>query len=420
MALPSVLDINAIADAAGELTVTFGYAAKILAENDVRELADLWTQALAALAAHAGAAAGGHTPSDFPLVELHQGEIDRWERRYEGLTDIWPLSPLQFGLLFHAQYDTDTADAYTVQAQLTLAGEVDAVRLHAAAQALVDRHENLRVAFVESAAGPRQIVLDHAEPGWREIDLTTADEPAQAFADLVVADAADRFDLSRRAAAAVRVGAHRRRRISAADDQPPHPARRLVHAAARAGTAGALRRCGCEPACAGIVREFLSWLAGRDHEASRAAWAAALAGVDSPTRAVPTLTAVTTTSTGEVSLDLDATVTDALHALAGGQGVTVNTAIQAAWAMLLHSLTGRTDVVFGGTVSGRPADLAGVEQMIGLFINTLPVRVRTGSERDLWHNCSPASSPSRPRCSSTSTSVWRDPSGRGVPELFDT
>lgn len=57
-------------------------------------------------------------------------------------------------------------------------------------------------------------------------------------------------------------------------------------------------------------------------------------------------------------------------------GATVNTAVQTAWALLLAMLTGRTDVVFGGTVSGRPPQLAGVEEMIGLFINTLPVRVR--------------------------------------------
>ena len=306
MALPSVLDINAIADAAGELTVTFGYAAKILAENDVRELADLWTQALAALAAHAGTAAGGHTPSDFPLVDLHQGEIDRWERRYEGLTDIWPLSPLQFGLLFHAQYDTDTADAYTVQAQLTLAGDVDAGRLRAAAQALVDRHENLRVAFVESAAGPRQIVLDHAEPGWREIDLTTADEPAQAFADLVAADAADRFDLSAAPLlrfALVRTDVDEYRLLITNHhilldgwSTPLLVQELLVHYAGG----------GANLPAPVSYREFLSWLDRRDHEASRAAWAAALAGVDTPTRAVPTLTAVTTTSTGEVSLDVDA------------------------------------------------------------------------------------------------------------------
>ncbi|WP_441012536.1 condensation domain-containing protein, partial [Escherichia coli] len=56
--------------------------------------------------------------------------------------------------------------------------------------------------------------------------------------------------------------------------------------------------------------------------------------------------------------------------------MTVNTVVQAAWATVLGQLTGRDDVVFGATVSGRPADIPGIESMVGLFINTLPVRVR--------------------------------------------
>ncbi|HEY5853267.1 MAG TPA: amino acid adenylation domain-containing protein [Aldersonia sp.] len=420
MVLPSVLDINAIADAAGELTVTFGYAAKILAENDVRELADLWVQALTALAGHAGAAVGGHTPSDFPLVELHQGEIERWERRYPGLTDIWPLSPLQFGLLFHAQYDTDTADAYTVQAQLTLAGDVDAGRLRAAAQALVDRHENLRVAFVESVAGPRQIVLAHAEAGWREIDLTTSEDPAQAYADLVAADAADRFDLGVAPLlrfALVRTGVDEYRLLMTNHhilldgwSTPLLVQELLMHYAGG----------GANLPAPVSYREFLSWLDRRDHEASRAAWAAALAGVDTPTRAVPTLAAVTTTSTGAVSLDVDAAVTDALHALAAAHGVTLNTAIQAAWAMLLHSLTGRTDVVFGGTVSGRPADLAGIEAMIGLFINTLPVRVHLDPSETVAQLLSRIQSEQAALLEHQHVGLAEIHQVAGLPELFDT
>ena len=117
---------------------------------------------------------------------------------------------------------------------------------------------------------------------------------------------------------------------------------------------------------------------------------------------------------------LDATVTDALHALAGGQGVTVNTAIQAAWAMLLHSLTGRTDVVFGGTVSGRPADLAGVEQMIGLFINTLPVRVELNPSETVAQLLSRIQSEQAALLEHQHVGLAEIHQVAGLPELFDT
>lgn len=123
-------------------------------------------------------------------------------------------------------------------------------------------------------------------------------------------------------------------------------------------------------------REFLTWLGEQDDAASLAAWTEALAGVDAPTRAVPTLAGITSTESGMVTVEFDSARLERLTGTVRAAGATVNTAVQAAWALLLAMLTGRTDVVFGGTVSGRPPQLAGVEEMVGLFINTLPVRVR--------------------------------------------
>ncbi len=119
--LAAVVDINAVLTDAG-LEITWAYAGRLLDEADVRELADLWSQALRALVTHAGTGdAGGRTPSDFALVTVDQPQVERWERAYPTLTDVWPLSPLQYGLLFHSLYDSDTADGYTVQSLLTLA-----------------------------------------------------------------------------------------------------------------------------------------------------------------------------------------------------------------------------------------------------------------------------------------------------------
>ncbi|WP_051179030.1 non-ribosomal peptide synthetase [Nocardia concava] len=381
--LAAVVDINAFHTAAG-LEVTWAYASRVLGAAQVRELARLWGRAVTALVTHARhAGAGGHTPSDFPLVAVSQRQLDEWERTYPSLADVWPLSPLQYGLLFHARYDTDTADGYTVQTQLTLAGRVDAARLRTAAAALLDRHEVLRVAYVETTDGPRQLVLGEAEIPWQELDLTTIAEPAERqreLARLIAVDAGTRFDLARppllrfsliRTDAEAYTLLMTNHHLALDGWSTPLVVRELL-----AGYLAAVTGHEIPQTPAHSYREFLGWLGEQDDAASLAVWTEALAGVDSPTRAVPTLAGITSTESGMVSVDFDTVRLERLTGTVRETGATVNTAVQAAWALLLAMLTGRTDVVFGGTVSGRPPQLAGVEEMVGLFINTLPVRVR--------------------------------------------
>ncbi|WP_410870092.1 amino acid adenylation domain-containing protein [Nocardia sp. A7] len=377
--LAAVVDINAVLTDAG-LEVTWAYASRLLDEADVREFADLWAQALYALVNHAGTGdAGGRTPSDFALVALDQPQIERWEHAYPKLTDVWPLSPLQYGLLFHALYDSDTADGYTVQSLLTLAGTVDAARLRGAAQALIDRHENLRVAFVETDDGPRQLVLSAAEIRWHEVDLTAIDDEqrAEELDRVIELDALTRFDLTRPPLlrfTLIRTAEETFRLVMTNHHlvldgwSTPLLVRELLALYVTAGDASIL-----PPARS--YREFLSWLEEQDTEASLAAWKQAMAGIDTPTRAVPTLAGIESTETAMLSRDLSAATVAVLESAARDAGATVNTLVQAGWSMLLAMLTGRTDVVFGATVSGRPPELPGVEEMVGLFINTVPVRV---------------------------------------------
>ena len=384
MALPAVIDINAITedtDEGARIAVTWAYASEVISAADVTELADLWGAALTALADHAQTeSAGGRTPSDFGLVDATQAQIELWESKYPTMIDAWPLSPLQFGLLFHALYDTDTADGYTVQATLTLEGAVDAQRLRQAAQGLVVRHENLRVAFVETVDGPRQIVLPEAELPWAEVDLTMIADEAERAAELdrvVAADASTRFDLTQPPLlrfTLIRTGADTfklllsNHHVALDGWSTPLLVKELLTLYVTAGDMSVL-----PPARS--YREFLAWLNDQDLDASKAAWAEALSGIDAPTRAVPTLADIESTETGQVETELSHDTAAALTDLGRSIGVTANTAVQAAWALLLAMLTGRTDVVFGGTVSGRPPQLPGVEDMVGLFINTVPVRV---------------------------------------------
>uniref|UniRef100_UPI000B1ED7B1 non-ribosomal peptide synthetase n=1 Tax=Nocardia yamanashiensis TaxID=209247 RepID=UPI000B1ED7B1 len=381
--LAAAVDINAFLTDAG-LEVTWAYASRLFTEDRVREFAALWAEALTALVTHARSAeAGGHTPSDFALVPVRQAQIDGWERDYPSLADIWPLSPLQYGLLFHARYDNDTADGYTVQTRLSLAGRVDAPRLRAAAQALLDRHEVLRVAFTETSDGPRQLVLGAAEIPWQELDLSHIPEAAERQRELerlVAVDGGTRFDLARPPLlrfTLIRSGEDTYTLLMTNHHlvldgwSTPLVVRELLSGYLAAVTG---HEIGSAPAHS--YREFLAWLGEQDDAASIAAWTAALAGVDSPTRAIPTLAGLTSTESGMVTADFSTAHLTRLEAAVRAAGATVNTGVQAAWALLLTMLTGRTDVVFGGTVSGRPPQLTGVEEMVGLFINTLPVRVR--------------------------------------------
>ncbi|WP_181791720.1 condensation domain-containing protein, partial [Streptomyces phytophilus] len=123
-------------------------------------------------------------------------------------------------------------------------------------------------------------------------------------------------------------------------------------------------------------REYLAWLRRQDKDAARAAWRAELAGADEPTLVAPADPGRLPVAPESLIAEIPQELYGGLIALTRARGLTLNTVVQGAWAMVLARLAGRTDVVFGATASGRPAELPGVESMVGLFINTLPVRVR--------------------------------------------
>ena len=138
---------------------------------------------------------------------------------------------------------------------------------------------------------------------------------------------------------------------------------------AHGGDAGALPRV--TP-----YRDYLAWLAGQDRAAAVAAFGAALAGLEEPTLLAPPARGRAAVLPEQIILTLNERFTGALTQQVRSRGLTLNSCIQGAWAVLLGRLSGRRDVVFGVTVAGRPPELAGIERMVGLFINTLPLRVR--------------------------------------------
>ncbi|MEU2561070.1 condensation domain-containing protein [Streptomyces longispororuber] len=382
MPVPAAVDIHAAAVDRGRgprLEATLAYATGVLSRTAARELADLWGAAAAGLARHVtGPGAGGLTPSDLPLVRAGQQQIERWERRYPGLADVWPLTALQSGFLFHAMAAGAAYDAYHMQVVFHLSGEVDAARMRAAGQAVLDRYANLRVAFTDGAGGrPVQVVVDGVELPWRYADLTGAGEDERR--DLLARDHAEHFDpavppLLRMTL--VRRGPGRADLVVTAHhllfDGWSVPL--LLRDVLLCYGSGAPALPPVRP-----YRDFLAWLVTQDQEAAGRAWAGELDGVREPTLVAPG--AGSGAGAGQVDVPLAAATAAALARRAADVGVTVNTVVQGAWAVVLTELAGHPDVVFGATVSGRPPVLAEVDSMVGLFINTVPVRVRRAAGR---------------------------------------
>nr|WP_260697089.1 non-ribosomal peptide synthetase [Streptomyces sp. 130] len=387
MPVSCALDVNAVVTDGAEgprLGAVFAFPAALLDADDVDELAGLWRDALTALARHVctDPAAGGLTPSDLPLVDVAQTDLDDWRRRYGALADVWPLTPLQSGLLFHAELAGTGFDDYTMQFAFRLGGPVDPARLRAAGQALLDRYPNLRVAFVDATEGQVQLVPDKVELPWRETDLRhLADTAARerAYEDLLARDLRTPFDPARPPLlrmTLVRTGEAESELVLTAHHvlfdgwSLPVLVQDLLRLYAAHGDPGALPR-------ARGFREFLIWLNGQDGEGSARAWADELDGVHEPTLLAAALPkGEGPDGVGQVEVALTPADAEALARRAAELGVTLNTLVQGAWGLLLGALTDREDVVFGATVSGRPPALDGIDTMVGLFINTLPVRLR--------------------------------------------
>ncbi|MDQ0791844.1 non-ribosomal peptide synthetase [Streptomyces sp. B1I3] len=301
------------------------------------------------------------------------------------LEDVLPLTPLQAGMLFHALYDSRAVDVYTAQFVLDLEGPVSVPALHAAVGGLLRRHANLRVGFLhEDLDEPVQAVAAEVPVPLEELDLTgpdgtgTAQERLTAF---LAADRTRRFDLDAPPLmrfTLVRTAPERHRLVMTSHHilldgwSMPLLVRELFELYARRGDDSALPRV--TP-----YRTYLAWLAQQDRAAALDLWRTALDGLEAPTLLagrggadVPGPGALPET----LVLDLDAGTTRRLRETARAHRLTLNTLVQGAWGLLLAHLTGRPDVVFGTTVSGRPPEIPGIESMVGLFINTVPVRLR--------------------------------------------
>ncbi|OBJ16937.1 amino acid adenylation domain-containing protein [Mycobacterium colombiense] len=379
MPLMHTVDVNAVTidtDAGPQLHATWTWAPSALDHVQVSRLSRLWFEALSGICAHVRSGGGGLTPSDIAPARLGQHQIDELYHHYE-IADVLPLTPLQQGLLFHAStVQGNDDDAYAAQLAFTMTGPLDPQRLRDAVHAVVTRHPNLVARFCQRFEEPVQIIPADPVPGWRYVDLAggpqlddvdVEEQIARVCADerAAVCDLADQpaFRL-----ALLRIAADRHRLVLTNHhivlDGWSLP---ILLGEIFAGYRG--QRLGA----AGSYRRFVTWLGGRDLEAARAAWREVLAGFDTPTLVGPP-GRLEQGRRGDAVFRVPEQITRAVSELARSCHTTVNTVLQGAFAQLLMWLTGQHDIAFGTTVSGRPAEVAGAESMVGLLINTVPVR----------------------------------------------
>ncbi|GAB1510093.1 hypothetical protein JCM33774_21350 [Actinophytocola sp. KF-1] len=368
---------------------------------------------VARLAAAARPAGPVHLPADPPPVTL--SAADRAWLSANAVTEVWPLAPLQEGLLFHAAYD-GAADAYTMGLAFDLTGPVDLAALRAAAERVLARHANLRAGFLPS--GGAQFVPSTVDLPWRETDLSRlpADEQAAAVAVLAEDERSRGFDLA----------APPLLRVTVVRLAPDHHRVLLTNhhilfdgwsaplligewLAAHAGA----------PTSSRPFRDYLAWLGTRDHAASARFWQEVLAGVGEPTL-VAAAHGHAGGRTEEVVVELPESTTRALAEVLAADGLTVGAAVQAAWAAIVGRLTGRDDVVIGTTVSCRPPELPGAETTIGLLVNTVPLRVRLDPAAPAAAVLAQVRDQQAATAPHTHVGLAEIQRATGLPELFDT
>jgi amino acid adenylation domain-containing protein/non-ribosomal peptide synthase protein (TIGR01720 family) len=321
------------------------------------------------------------TPSDLSYPALPQARLDELQQEY-ALTDVYPLSPMQEGILFHSLLSPDS-DHYFQQVSCRIDGNPDIAAVERSMNDLAARYEVLRTVFLNAGQRPMQLVLQE-----RKIDFSYKDVRAACSAGMretVMAsyrsmDRGLKFRLDKDALLRLLV-----LRTGESEYEFIWSHHHIIMDGWCMGIilrdfreAYALRKQGAALAAAGQPRygEYISWLANRDLQAADTYWKDYLQSYDQ----LAGLPKKEVRAAGNVEpathrLLLDAAQTKALTAISGAHGVTLSNILYAAWALLLAKYNNVKDVVFGSVVSGRPAEISGIENMVGLFINTVPVRI---------------------------------------------
>jgi amino acid adenylation domain-containing protein/non-ribosomal peptide synthase protein (TIGR01720 family) len=379
---PYLIEING-GIVGGQLILTWTFSTNLHAQANIEALARDYSEALKTIMAlsESGEVAA-YTPSDFPLANIDQTSLDLVVAEYPQIEDIYALSPIQQGLLFQT-LSAPESGVYTEQMSCDLIGRLNLSAFETAWQRAIARHSILRTAFLWSELEqPLQIVLDCVRLEVRLEDLRGFQEleQRQHLEEFLAADREQGFDLSkaplmRLSLFQIDSGAYRcvwsHHHLLLDGWSIPLVLKEVME------DYNAL--CANETLCdqpARAFRNYIEWLRRQDHSKAEEYWRRALKDA-APTclgsDVLPGEAVAQRSRYQDETIRLSAAQTQLLLDFIRQEQLTLNTLVQGAWAILLSHYSGMKKVLFGVTVSGRPAEVMGIEEMVGLFINTLPV-----------------------------------------------
>ena len=406
-----LIEINASV-MSGQLKIDWLYSKNRHHHSTIAKLADNYIFTLNQIINHCLLPGSkGYTPSDFALIDLDQKTIDRvlnpplelvkststelnttiFSKQHQ-FENIYPLSPMQEGMLFHSLLSPGS-EVYVEQLHCRIKGPIDIDAFEQAWRHIIDNHTIFRTSFVyKDVPKPLQRVQCKASCGIELIDYSNMIpmEQQENLAGFLEKDRQNGFDFTK--APLMRLYL-----IKMADDD-----HRLVwthHHILLDGWSLPVviekllfiyeQLCQGNPVPeqpADRFERFIEYLSSIDRQSAEIFWKKYLAGFSSPTKLCmgnSEYSADAADNYDQQVLTFSSFMTTALQNLAKGRSLTINTIIQGVWALLLHRYSQETDVVFGITTSGRPAGLPDVERMVGLFINTVPLRVQIENKRDI-------------------------------------
>ncbi|KWV68491.1 non-ribosomal peptide synthetase [Pseudomonas paracarnis] len=374
----------------GELVLRWTFSRERHDQQVIGDLAEAYLAELHSLIAHClQDDAGGLTPSDFPLARLTQVQLDTLPVPASAIEDVYPLTPMQEGLLLHTLLEPGTG-LYYMQDRYRINSALDPERFAQAWQAVIARHEALRASFCWNV-GEDMLQVIH-KPGSTPIEYLDwsadpQDEQEPRLQALLKAEREAGFDLL---------------------NQAPFHLRLIRVAEARYWFMMSNHHILIDAWCRSLLmndffdiytalgegrdaqlaappryRDYIAWLQRQDLNEARQWWQQNLQGFERATPIPsdrPFLREHAGGSGGMVVGDcytrLDARDGAQLRELAQAHQLTVNTFAQAAWALVLRRLSGDRDVLFGVTVAGRPVDMPEMQRTVGLFINSIALRVK--------------------------------------------
>jgi hypothetical protein len=309
------------------------------------------------------------------------------------IEDMYVLSPMQQGFLFHTVGQPGSG-VYVAQSSWTLRGDLDVEALKATWRQVVARHPILRTAFIwEGRERPLQIVHETVAVPWIEDDWRgfDAQEQSARLKSLFVHDRLSGFDITKAPSmrlfliqtasdARVLIWSHHHLLVDAWSAWLVLGEVFVSYEARVTGRAQSLKPP--RP-----YRDYIAWLQQQDLSKAKGYWQRALRGFTHPTRLDgDKAMAGRPVKIGECKrqeIRVPSSLRAALQEISRGFQVTLNVVMQGAWALYLGHYGGQADVVFGVVMSGRSVRVAGVETMVGVFTNTLPIRIRITPEQSL-------------------------------------